>query len=182
MLFRSGAEFDHDFDADVEFKDAPPGKGEIIAKGKRNRRFWLPFLSVRFWTFGLCFFGLAGLLLFVVQPTMPKAIALIISLAFGIFCGWSVALAMRSLQEAKIDSLVRTSDLIGLSGTVEIPFDKSSKGKVRLNVKGSLVDLAAFTEENKEFALGEEVFVVGVENNKLWVVSQEAIAPKQELD
>ncbi|MDY6805094.1 MAG: NfeD-like protein [Cyanobacteriota bacterium] len=178
-----GVEFDQDFDADLEFRDAPEGKGQIRVKPKSSKgRFWLPFFSMKFWTFGTCFFGLAGLFLWAVKPTMMPAISIAISLAFGIFCGTSMASAMRVLKEAKVDSLVRTSDLIGLSGMVELPFDKNSRGKVLLNVKGSMVAFGAFTEENKEFAVGEKAFVVGMENNKLWVISEEAIAPKDETD
>ncbi len=178
-----GVDFDHDFDTDVEFKDRPQEEGQIRVRSKTSKgRLWLPFFSLKFWTFGTCFFGLAGLLLWAVQPTMPLAISIIISLAFGIFCGTSMASVMRALKEAKVDSLVRTSDLTGLSGIVEIPFDKNSRGKVRLNVKGSTVAFGAFTEENKEFVVGENVFVVGVENNKLWIVSEEAIAYDRETD
>jgi membrane protein implicated in regulation of membrane protease activity len=171
-----GVEFDNDFDADLEFRDSPQEESQIRVTAKTpKRRLWLPFFSFKFWTFGTCFFGLAGLLLWAVQPTMAPLISTIISLAFGIFCGTSMASAIRALKEAKIDSLARTSDLIGLSGIVEIPFNKDSRGKVRLNVKGSTVAFGAFTEENKEFAVGEKAFIVGVENNKLWVVSQDSI-------
>lgn len=178
-----GVDFDHDFDTDVEFKDSRQKEGQIRIASKTSKgRLWLPFFSLKFWTFGTCFFGLAGLLLWAIEPTMMPAISIIISLAFGIFCGTSMASVMRVLKEAKVDSLVRTSDLSGLSGIVEIPFDKNSRGKVRLNVKGSTVAFSAFTEENKEFVVGENVFVVGVENNKLWIVSEEAIASSQEID
>lgn len=178
-----GADFDHDFDTDVEFKDSPQKEGQIGIRSKTSKgRLWLPFFSLKFWTYGACFFGLAGLLLWAVQPTMMPARSIVISLAFGIFCGTSMAWVMRTLKEAKVDSLVRTSDLIGLWGMVEIPFDKNSRGKVRLNVKGSTVAFSAFTEENKEFVVGENVFVVGLENNKLWIVSEEAIASSPERD
>ena len=171
-----GVDFDNDFDADLEFRDSPQEEKQIRITAKTSkRRLWLPFFSFKFWSFGTCFFGLAGLLLWAVQPTMAPLISTIIALAFGIFCGTSMASAMRALKEAKIDSLARTSDLIGLSGIVEIPFDKNSRGKVRLNVKGSTVAFGAFTEENKEFSVGAKAFVVGVENNRLWVVSEEAI-------
>ncbi len=171
-----GVDFDNDFDADLEFKNSPQEESQIRVTAKTpKRRLWLPFFSFKFWSFGTCFFGLAGLLLWAIQPTMAPLISTIISLAFGIFCGTSMASAIRALKEAKIDSLARTSDLIGLSGIVEIPFDKNSRGKVRLNVKGSTVAFGAFTEENKEFAAGQKAFVVGVENNKLWVVSEDSI-------
>lgn len=171
-----GVDFDRDFDMDLEFRDSPQEESQMrVAAKTSKRRLWLPFFSLKFWTFGSCFFGLAGLLLWAVQPTMAPLISTIVALTFGTFCGTSMAWAIRSLKEAKIDSLARTSDLIGLSGIVEIPFDKNSRGKVRLNVKGSTVAFGAFTEENKEFAVGEKAFVVGFENNKLWVVSEDSI-------
>lgn len=177
-----GADFDHDFDADMEFTDIQEGEGHSQIQKRRRRGFWIPLFSLKFWTFGSCFFGLTGILLFAIQPSMPSAIAIAISLAIGLFCGTAMASAMHALQRRKVDSMVRSSDLIGLSGTVEIPFDKNSKGKVRLNVKGSLVDFVAFTEEAKDFARGEKAFIVGMEKNKIWVVSEDSLAVSTELN
>lgn len=98
-----------------------------------------------------------------------------ISIAVGLFCGsllvWLLYVRRR---HQVVDSLVRLNYVVGFSGTVEIPFDQRSQGKLRLNVKGSLVDFVAFTDEPKEFVKGERVFVVGMRGNKVWVVAEDS--------
>jgi hypothetical protein len=100
-----------------------------------------------------------------------------ISVAVGIFLGalvvWLIYLQRR---RQVVDSLVRTNHVVGRSGTVEIPFDSSTQGKVRVNVKGSLVDFVAFTDEPREFSTSDRIFVVAMKGNKVWVVSEDAIA------
>lgn len=107
----------------------------------------------------------------------PIVIIACISVAVGLVVGvvvvWLIYIQRR---RQVVDSLVRTKHLVGRSGTVEIPFDSHTQGKVRLNVKGSLVDFMAFTDETKEFNQGDRVFVVGMKGNKVWVVSEDAIA------
>ncbi|MEC4894784.1 MAG: NfeD family protein [Oscillatoria sp. PMC 1051.18] len=167
-----GVEFDNDFDTDLEITDTPDEEEE---SGRRTqlkyRGIWLPIFSLRFWTFGTCFFGLTGILLSRLELS-PEQVAYI-SLAIGIFCGTAIAWVLRSLRRRKVDSLVRSHDLIGLEATVEIPFAADSRGKVSVSVKGSTVALLAYTEEDRDFAVGETVYVVGMEENRVWVVSAE---------
>jgi membrane protein implicated in regulation of membrane protease activity len=137
---------------------------------------WLPFLSFKFWTFGSCFFGLTGILLSYISPTLSPIIVAIISIIVGILFGTIMAYILHTLKHNQVDSLVRSSDLVGLSGTVEIPFDKNSRGKIRVNVKESVVEFSAFTEESWEFVKGEKAFIVGVENNRVWVISEDCLA------
>ena len=103
-------------------------------------------------------------------------IVVCISVFVGIFCGVLVVwLIYIKRQRQVVDSLVRAHDIVGRSGTVEIPFDPKTQGKVCVNVKGSLVDFVAFTDEPKGFRQGDRVFVVGMKANKVWVVSEDSI-------
>jgi membrane-bound ClpP family serine protease len=96
-----------------------------------------------------------------------------ISVAVGIFGGILIVLLLSIFRRRQIvNSLVTPQDFLGLACTVEIPFDAHSKGKVSLNVKESHLEVVARTTESKEFAKGEKVFIVGRENNLVWVVSQ----------
>ncbi|HBB36252.1 MAG TPA: NfeD-like protein [Cyanobacteria bacterium UBA8803] len=99
-----------------------------------------------------------------------------ISVAVGIVLGalvvWLIYIQRR---REVVDSLVRINHVVGRSGTVEIPFDPKTQGKVCVNVKGSLVDFVAFTDEPKGFRQGDRVFVVGMKANKVWVVSEDSI-------
>ncbi|MGH8002781.1 MAG: NfeD family protein [Brasilonema sp.] len=99
-----------------------------------------------------------------------------ISIIVGLFCGvlvvWLIYLQRR---RQVVDSFVRTNHVVGRFGTVEIPFDHRSQGKVRVNVKGSLVDFVAFTDEPKEFSKGDRVLVMDIKGNKVWVVSESSL-------
>ncbi len=86
-----------------------------------------------------------------------------------------MAWVLHSLRNDTVNSLMSAEDLVGLSGTVELPFDVNSRGKVRLEFNGSAMDLIAFTQESHQFVRGERVFVVGMEENRVWVVSEDAL-------
>ena len=102
-----------------------------------------------------------------------------ISVAVGIFGGISILLLLYFGRRNKVvNSLVRSHQIVGLSGTVEIPFDARSKGKVRVNVKGSFVEFVAFTDEPKEFSKGERVFIVEMKGNQVWVVAEDSLQNK----
>ena len=64
---------------------------------------------------------------------------------------------------------MKPEDLIGLCATVELPFDGDSKGKVRVNVKGSMVDLIAITDDPSRFQVGDRVLIIQMEDKKVWV-------------
>ncbi|NES86588.1 MAG: NfeD-like protein [Moorea sp. SIO2B7] len=171
-----GTDFDHDFDTDIEISDHSNHDQEALIKRKQRRKLpRLPFTSLKFWTFGSCFFGLTGILLSILQTNMAPGLIASISVAIGLICGTSIVSVLRNLRQNQADSLVRPDDLIGLCGIVEIPFDSNSKGKIRVNVKGSIIDFVALTENTRELTKGDNVLVVGMENNKVWVVSQDAL-------
>ncbi|MEB3343167.1 NfeD-like protein [Okeania sp.] len=176
-----GVDFDQDFEADLEIiNQENREEGNTSIYHQPRRRLWLPFLSWKFWTFSSCFFGLTGVVLSNLSTRLSANIIAIISIIVGILCGTIMSYVLYNLKNRPANSLVRSDDLLGLSGTVEIPFDKKSKGKIRVNVKESIVELIAFTEENKEFIKGEKVFIVGMENNKVWIVSEDLMATSSE--
>jgi acyl-CoA hydrolase len=102
-------------------------------------------------------------------------IALIV-VGVGIICGAFIVLLIALQRRQKVvDSLISQSNLVGLFATVEIPFEQTSRGKVRLTIKGSMVDLVAVTDEEKSFQKGDRVLVVEARNNKVWVVSEDSL-------
>ncbi len=184
--FDADGDLDADFDADVDLDaDADLDTGtdvqmdtdvDLLRDRRRRRRIpgWLSMLmSFKFWTFGGCFFGLTGLVIGATEPGLSVAVVFAIALAIGLICGGTLVSALRSLKGRQVSSMVRNEDFAGLLGTVELPFDASSKGKVVLEVGGSTLHLVAQTDEEKAFVVGEPVLVVGRTNNRLWVVSSE---------
>lgn len=180
-----GTDFDHDFslshdlelghnlETDIEINPYSEEEEESSFFTKHKRKFpRLPLTSLKFWTFGACFFGLTGLLLSLIQPpTLSPVAIMIISLVIGLFFGTAIVVILRNLQSNQANSMIHSEDLAGLEATVEIPFNSQTKGKVRVNVKGAIVDLIALTEDSKAFTKGEQVLIVGRENSKVWVVS-----------
>ncbi len=172
-----GVDFDSDFDPDIELNDRSNSihnNGNNPYNRSKSFKLGFPFLSLRFWTFGGCFFGLTGVILSLLTPTLSPLSMAIIAIVMGVFCGTAMVWTLRSLRQQQADSLVRSQDLLGLMGVVELPFDCHSQGKIRIAVKGSTVGFVALTTDEKSFNPGDQVFVVGRENNKVWVVSREA--------
>lgn len=170
------ADFDADVDTDTDFQIDTDVDLARSSSAKRRRRIpgWLSVLtSFKFWTFGGCFFGLTGLVLTWVEPGLSPTVGFVIALLMGILCGGSLVSILRGLKNRQVNSLVRNEDFAGLPGTVELPFDANSKGKVLLEVGGSTLHLVAQTDEKTSFNPGDPVLVVGRSQNRLWVVSAE---------
>jgi hypothetical protein len=101
----------------------------------------------------------------------------VIAITIGIFVGALIVWFIYFWRRRQIvDSLIRPEDIVGLYGTVEIPFDAGSRGKVRVNLKGSMVDLFAVTDETRHFNPGDRVFIIQMKENKVWVVGEDSIS------
>jgi membrane protein implicated in regulation of membrane protease activity len=135
------------------------------------------FQSLKFWTFGACFLGLTGLVLSHLTIALSPVLVAIAAVSMGLICGTLMSGSLQLLRHRHTDSLIRTTDLAGQNGTVELPFNVNSRGKVRLVVKGSSISFMAYTDEQRDFQPGDRVLVVGTENNRLWVVSAEKYDP-----
>lgn len=97
-----------------------------------------------------------------------------ISIALGIFIGALIVWFIYFWRRREvIDSLMKPEDLIGLGGIVELPFDRESKGKVRVDVKGSMVDLVALTNDEPGFQVGDRILIIQMEGNKVWVTKND---------
>lgn len=173
-----GVDFDTQFDPDIQLiEPATPSKTLIFQRNSAIRQRWLnlSLFSLRFWTFGSCFFGLTGVLLSKLNPLLSPLLILGIALTIGIGFGTAIVKILKHLQNQQANSLIESQDLIGMWGTVEIPFDQTCKGKIRLNIKDSVVDVVAITEDNRTFVRGEQVFVVAMSQNKALVIAEESL-------
>ena len=193
--FDVDADLDADFDADldtdldgdldgaapdVDFDGQIDTDLQLLKKVKGAYIFSLNILtSFKFWTVGGFFFGLTGLSLGWVQPNWPAVLIFCSALIMGILLGGTLAIALRHLARRHADSLIRTEDFAGRLGVVELPFDAHSKGKVRVEIRGSVLRMMALTDDSKKFVPGDKVLVVNVENNRLWVVSDETAAQQR---
>jgi hypothetical protein len=177
-----GTEFEADFDPDVngeanpdfDIDRDPPSLAdtdvEWLAPHRRLRTILQLLGSFKFWTFGLCFFGLTGLVL--TQMQVAAGLALALAIGMGVALGSSMAAVLKFLYNRRTDSLMQMQDVIGQMGNVEIPFNSSSRGRVRFKMRGVVVDYTAYTNDSDELVLGQPVLAVKYEQSKVWVTGQ----------
>jgi membrane protein implicated in regulation of membrane protease activity len=115
------------------------------------------FSSLRFYLFAALGFGAVG------TPVTAFAVAssgvvLAVALATGLVVGWLAALGFRALGRQTLSSNVEASELRGQVGRVLVACEKGRKGKVRLTVRGQIVDIVATTDERR-LELGDGVIV-----------------------
>lgn len=102
----------------------------------------------------------------------PILLIAAIAVALGIIVGGIiVGVIYFQRRRQAVDSLIRIDNVVGSFGVVEVPLNNESPGKVRVNLKGSLVDFVAFSDEIHQFNQGDSVVVVRINGNKVWVVS-----------
>lgn len=154
---------DHELDADAD--------GELDADADGAADVWLPFASLRFWTFVLAFGGLTGTLLtfFALAPPWLTAV---LALGVGWVCGAGVSWAIRRLRRDEISSEVREADYVGASARVLLPVGRGRTGKVRVEVRGRSVDAIAETEDEGELPLDGEVLVYDVREDGVLLVTR----------
>ena len=132
---------------------------------------WIPFLSPRFWIYGLGSFGLAGILLTLALPGSH----LVPSVITGILTGTLITYVTRFvLRKAETSSDYRMEKLLGQSGSVTVPIRAGIRGKIRLNRHDEVLEVFAIaTDPALELMPGVAVIVVGVEGDTLEVMPQD---------
>jgi membrane protein implicated in regulation of membrane protease activity len=160
----------HDTDADAEGGadadgDAEGGADKDLAKdvgpsGGDAGGFLTLFLSMRFWVFFLAFFGLTGLVLDLLDLVGNPWVTLALALGMGLGVGTAARLIMRKLGSDTSGNVAESSHYVGKTARVMVPFDGAGVGKVRVDVKGTTVDLLASGIEEDAFASREEVLIV----------------------
>lgn len=119
------------------------------------------FLSTRFWTFALLAFGLVGALLTVFQLASPVAAGALAG-GSGLASGLFASLVFRALRRTGAWTTASLDEAVGTTGRVIVPCSKGRVGKVRVLVKGAMVDLLAMTEA-PEIEVGARVVVAAIE-------------------
>ncbi|WP_421654958.1 hypothetical protein [Leptothermofonsia sp. ETS-13] len=100
-------DFDTSIDSDVELTDPGDRKdaNPWLLKPHRSS-VWLFFIgilkSLKFWTFGLCFFGLTGLVLS--QFFLSGLLVAIAAAGMGILCGALISGILQALRQRQVNS------------------------------------------------------------------------------
>ena len=154
------ADMDHDVDADA---DHDVGGGVDVSD------FWLPFLSVRFYVFFMCFFGLTGLVFWYLYRSAPW-ISLTAASVMGVISGFSAAFIIQRLKKSSVGTSMSPKDFKGLEADVLLGIEEGGRGKVRAHLQGQSIDFIARTMEAGPVAKGRKVLIIAVKDNEAVVV------------
>lgn len=160
-------DIDHDVDVDHGF-DAD--HAHEVAHAVSD--VWLPFFSLRFWTYLLGGFGGFGVLLTLLgagqEPTRMIASSIV-----GLIVGTGAASLYRWMNRNQLNSSVGERDFVGLVAKVLVAPQGNDPGKVRVEVKGDIIDMHAFPLEGHAIFQGDEVVVVSIDGTRLTVAESE---------
>ena len=123
---------------------------------------WLPFFSLRFWTFALAAFGLSGAALHALGVTGLLGLAVSVLLGGGV--GTGAAWTFRQLQLTEVTGNVGMRDIRGSEATVLLSVGPEKMGKVRSVVDGQHVDLPARTRCEDIMNREEKALIVSVDD------------------
>lgn len=156
----AGADVDMDVDAGADFDG--DGAGDAAHHGDTGGLggFFGALTSVRFWTFFAATFGLLGTLIEWRQMVPSMTVGLPLSAGVGVAAGYAAVATFRRLAAGETGHVAGAQDYVGKSGRVLIAVSQEQVGKVRLEVRGSTVDLLATTDEPESIGIGTQALVI----------------------
>lgn len=169
--FDADADLDLDLDADADF-DADHDVGHLDVVDAEG--VWLPFLSLRFWTYCAAGFGLVGAILTGVGSLTEPTIAIAAGTT-GLVAGLAMAYTMRMLKAGEAHGHVGVRDYEGAEGRVRVTVGKATPGKIRARVGGEELDILALTEGDEALPPGTPVMIIEMEGHIARVVPRQAI-------
>jgi membrane protein implicated in regulation of membrane protease activity len=169
ILFGDGdvdADADFDIDVDGDFDGGLDVDNDLMlvvkdpADAVVDAGTWLPFLSLRFWTFAMAAFGLSGALLTIlgVATVITAVVSAVMAAGIGTGASWM----FRALQTTQVSGNVGLRDVRGNEAKVLLPVGPDKMGKVRLLLDGQYVDLPARTQCKDLINRDDKVLVVDV--------------------
>lgn len=124
-------------------------------------------LSLRFYMFAAIAFGIVGAPVAWWRLASPVA-TFVAALATGLLLGFFATQAWRVLQRQTLSSGAEAGELVGQLGRVLVACEKGRPGKVRLRVRGQIIDCLATTDEARLVA-GTAVVVQALEGARVHV-------------
>ncbi len=125
------------------------------------------FLSLRFYMFAAIAFGVVGAPATWLRVSTP-ALTLVVALAMAFLVGVLASLGFRVLGRQTLSSGAGPSELVGHVGRVLVGCEPGGRGKVRLNVRGQIIDYIASTDDARLMP-GAAVIVQEVHPERLHV-------------
>ena len=163
------ADADIDADADADADAHLDGDLDHGTDGVELSDIWLPFTSMRFWVFFLCFFGITGILL-TLLALAGKWATFAAALSMGTVTGFVAAFIIQRLKRQVVGQSLGTADYKGQEATVLIPIEPDAKGKIRMEVRENTIDMLATCDERVTVARGSKVLVIEIKDNEALVI------------
>lgn len=157
-----GADIGHDADHDVSHDHGFDHGG------------WLPFLSIRFWTYALATFGIVGLL-FTIFDLASATATLITAIGVGLGMGFAVSALIRLIRNVTAGDGTNDAELLGMPAKLLVPIKENQPGKIRTTIRGELIDMLAFSDGGNPIDTGEEVIILAIENDRARVAKREDV-------
>ncbi len=168
LLSVFGADHDHDTDTDHDL--SIEGSADV----------WLPFFSLRFYTYFFAGFGSTGLLISLLTKT-PALLTGILAAGVGLVCGLMISYMMRLLRRSETTTSAKDKDVLGKEATVLVTIRGNSPGRIRCSVKGDIIDFLAIADHETPIEPGSKVVVVAMENGRAQVVLTQTIFDEEVL-
>lgn len=159
-IFLGDADSDADMDGDADGAFDTDVDADGLDIGGADFFLWT-FKSVRFWTFFVTFFGLTGLALDGLDLA-ASPIALALAIGMGFIAGTGASAVIRLLSSNERGFTADADDYIGKTARVLIPIKPGAVGKVRLELRGSTVDVLAKSDDGP-FSVNEEAMVIAMD-------------------
>ena len=159
---------DADFDVDADLDVGLNGDYDAIlvlkdpADAMVDAGTWLPFFSLRFWTFALAAFGASGVSLHLLGVT--GVLGAVVSALLGMGIGTAAAWVFRQLQLSQPSGNEGMLDVRGTEATVLLSVGPDKLGKVRVTVDGQHIDLPARTQGDTTMNRNGKALVLSVDD------------------
>lgn len=131
---------------------------------------WIPFLSLRFWTYAAAGFGLTGTIFSLTKMLEPTP-TFVVSLVIGLLMGLGVFALMRFAKKNQTELVPTASTVVGTHGKLLVGVGSTDPGKVRVQVNGEWIDYLARSHSSLPIPAGHEVVVVGMDDAVAYVES-----------
>ncbi|MFI5386573.1 MAG: NfeD family protein [Fimbriimonadales bacterium] len=158
---------DHGVEHEVHFEHEGHETGE-------SQGHWIPFFSLRFYTYFFAGFGTTGLLITLLTATAP-AFTLALAIAVGLFAGFSVSILVRLLRKTETTSGSGEKDVLGLEAKVLVTIRGAEPGRIRCSVKGDAIDFLAVCDDADPIEVGATVIVIAMEDGRALVMPRTAL-------
>jgi len=154
------ADLDVELDKDIDLGDIAHGGADAV---------WLPFFSMRFWTFFTALFGLAGTLLTLLS--VPTLITVLAAVLIGGTLGTGVAYGFRVLKKQQISGETSLARYVGEEARVLIPIRPGARGKIVIEAMAGRVEIMASTRDAETIPIGSTVIIANFEDGVADVTS-----------